>query len=301
MYSFLTQTTHSSARSKNVKTLLNLQSASVLTDSCENPANKTFQQLVLQVLRYKIEEIEYLNKFRFHPNNDTKNETTNIRGSQITKDVNAHSNKSSNNRTDGYLSEKHVDKFISVYIFPIIFFSGVIGNLLSLFVLLGKKMRKNSSSTYLSALTVVDALVLTFAYMIPWIENFGFVFENVSIFTCIGRYFLAGFLSNFSVWLIVAVTVERFIAVCFPLKAVAMCRKGNALKVIAALLVFFSALNIYDLWTTKLIDFYDQKSKIHYLQNAVLQKRNLKKFQTTLSYKSSLRRDSKKQLNATSN
>ena len=58
--------------------------------------------------------------------------------------------------------------------------------------------------------------------------------------------------SDYTVWLIIAVTVERYIVVCHALTARTVCRRRRALAVIAALLATFIALNLHFLWTVEL-------------------------------------------------
>jgi len=58
--------------------------------------------------------------------------------------------------------------------------------------------------------------------------------------------------SDYTVWLIIAVTVERYVVVCHALSARAVCRRWRAVAVIAALLATFIALNLHFFWTVEL-------------------------------------------------
>ena len=58
--------------------------------------------------------------------------------------------------------------------------------------------------------------------------------------------------SDYTVWLIIAVTVERYVVVCHALTARAVCRRRKALVVITALLIIFVALNLHFFWTVEL-------------------------------------------------
>ncbi|ESN92976.1 hypothetical protein HELRODRAFT_69644 [Helobdella robusta] len=136
------------------------------------------------------------------------------------------------NVQNGNEASAQIDGVILTYVYPIIFIFGVLGNILSLSVLLRKNMRKKSMSSYLSVLSMFDTLSLTCWCLIPYIE-YGNKFRLIdwSILTCKGSWFVNYAVGDLSVWLVVAVTVERFIAVCYPLKAAFMCRKKVALKV----------------------------------------------------------------------
>jgi hypothetical protein len=58
--------------------------------------------------------------------------------------------------------------------------------------------------------------------------------------------------SDYSVWLIVAVTVERYIVVCHPLRAAALCQRRTAIRVAVAILVLVLVININLSWTMDL-------------------------------------------------
>ena len=58
--------------------------------------------------------------------------------------------------------------------------------------------------------------------------------------------------SDYTVWLIIAVTVERYVVVCHALSARVVCRRRRAVAVIAALLVALLALNMHFFWTVEL-------------------------------------------------
>jgi len=60
--------------------------------------------------------------------------------------------------------------------------------------------------------------------------------------------------SDYTVWLIIAVTVERYVVVCHALSARVVCRRWRAVAVIAALLATLIALNLHFFWTVKLSD-----------------------------------------------
>ena len=61
--------------------------------------------------------------------------------------------------------------------------------------------------------------------------------------------------SDYSGWLIVAVTVERWLAVARPLSAPRFCSRTRAFKVSQLLLLALVSVNIHFLWTVRIIDF----------------------------------------------
>ncbi|XP_043071415.1 melanin-concentrating hormone receptor 2 isoform X2 [Drosophila grimshawi] len=119
------------------------------------------------------------------------------------------------------------------YYVPIICFTGSIGNILSVFVFFMTKLRKLSSSFYLAALAISDTCFLCGLFM-QWLN-----FLNVNIYNenyfCQFFTFISYLASFCSVWFVVAFTVERFIAVMYPLKRQIMCTVRRAKIVLLGL------------------------------------------------------------------
>jgi len=118
-------------------------------------------------------------------------------------------------------------------IFIIVF--GSIGNCLSVVIFAGKHLRHLSSSYYLSALAISDTLFLLVLFL-GWLQSAGAHILLEDVYCQLQNYFLNvfGFLS---VWFVVAFTVERFIAVQYPLMRPSMCTASRAKAVILALVV----------------------------------------------------------------
>lgn len=145
-----------------------------------------------------------------------------------------------------------VKKFISVYISPVILIVGTTGNIISFFIL-RRNMFRISTYFYLAILAIADLVVLQFGLLREWIgELSGYDIRNASNLSCKLFVSLTYLGSDFSVWLIVAVTTERFIAVCFPLKASVLCSVNKARSVTLSLLCMAFCLNVHFLWTTEL-------------------------------------------------
>lgn len=122
--------------------------------------------------------------------------------------------------TDALLQE------IQRYYTPILVLLGLLGNSLSVYVFFGTKLRYSSSSIYLGALAISDSGFLV-AFFVPWLtmvyvdlfNRWGFC----QFFTYLGT--LCSFLS---VWLVVAFTVERYVAVKWPLRRQFLCTVARA-------------------------------------------------------------------------
>ncbi|XP_053956244.1 neuropeptides capa receptor [Anastrepha ludens] len=122
---------------------------------------------------------------------------------------------------------------LNYYYVPVLVCTGSLGNILSVFVFFKTKLRKLSSSFYLAALAVSDTCFLLGLFM-QWLN-----FVDIDIYN---RDFFCQFFTFFSnlacfcsAWFVVAFTVERFIAVGYPLRRQTMCTVRRAKIVIFAL------------------------------------------------------------------
>lgn len=139
-------------------------------------------------------------------------------------------------RNDAILKTVEViGDLLSLYYIPIVAFSGSIGNILSVVVFFKTKLKKLSSSYYLAALAVSDTCFL-FSSLMQWMNFIGIGIYNMNT-GCQLLSFLSYLSSFLSVWFVVAFTVERFIAVMYPLKRQSMCTVRRAKIVLAGLTV----------------------------------------------------------------
>lgn len=122
-----------------------------------------------------------------------------------------------------------------LYYTPLLTVTGTIGNIVSVMVFFRTRLRKLSSSYYLSALCISDTGFLLVNFLL-WLNLF-----NINIYNrngcCQLFTFLSGFCSALSVWFVVAFTIERFIAVIYPLKRQTMCTVKRAKSVLIGLIV----------------------------------------------------------------
>ena len=138
------------------------------------------------------------------------------------------------------LIAESISDLLTCYYTPILVFTGSIGNILSVFVFFKTKLRKLSSSYYLAALGISDTLFL-FAIFISWLSFVNFHLYNRNI-VCQFFNYLTGLCSFLSVWFVVAFTVERFIAVLYPLKRQTMCTVRRA-KIVLTCLTLLGAIH----------------------------------------------------------
>ncbi|XP_018335386.1 somatostatin receptor type 4-like isoform X2 [Agrilus planipennis] len=142
----------------------------------------------------------------------------------------------SNHPNDPTLSnELHEIEIFEFYYTPILIFLGTIGNALSVYVFFKTKLKKLSSSYYLSALAISDSAFLL-SLLVVWLS-----FVRVDIFNkdiiCQTIVYLTTFTSFLSIWLVAAFTVERFVAVRYPLLRQSVCTTSRAKLMIGIMVV----------------------------------------------------------------
>lgn len=115
---------------------------------------------------------------------------------------------------------------------------GIVGNIITIVIMTRRRMR-SSTNNYLAALATFDMMYLIFTFIlslshyprIPDSDNY--VYWQMKPFILM----MTDTCSNTSVWLTVTFTVERYIAVCHPMKGKVFCTESRAKK--AIIVVFF--------------------------------------------------------------
>lgn len=119
---------------------------------------------------------------------------------------------------------------------PVLAITGSIGNIISVLVFFCTKLKKLSSSYYLAALGVSDTGILLL-FFCQWLNYFNISLYAVDIF-CQFFTYLSGLCTLLSSWFVVAFTLERFIAVLYPLKRQTLCTVRRAKSVLLCLVLF---------------------------------------------------------------
>ncbi|KAK5642945.1 hypothetical protein RI129_009112 [Pyrocoelia pectoralis] len=133
------------------------------------------------------------------------------------------------------LQDMSVIELIQLYYTPVLVYLGTIGNGISMMVFFKTKLRKLSSSYYLATLAISDSIFLMSLFVV-WLNM-----VEIDLFNqhgvCQLMVYLTGACSFLSVWLVLAFTVERFIAVRYPLLRQSVCTVSRAKTVILVLVV----------------------------------------------------------------
>jgi signal transduction histidine kinase len=147
-------------------------------------------------------------------------------------------------------SEKGLDYYIWVYVSPVVFFMGLVGNLLSIAVLHGRPFKRTTTAVYLPLIAIADSLVLLTGLLVEWLEWTQLQsVKEANVWSCRLHKVLFYTAGDVSIWLIVAFTFDRFIAVCFPLSKRTVCAPRRSFIVAMTIFVLSFAKNVHEFWT----------------------------------------------------
>lgn len=142
------------------------------------------------------------------------------------------------------LATFRISNLLLLYISPILFF-GILGNLLS-FIVLQRQRKKVSTYFYLCFLSVMDFAVLLTGLAGIWGKHLiGKDVQDISDLACKFSIFFGHFFSDVSVWVIIAVTVERFVVVKYPFRTLSSKRIRQAKIICAAIVALMCAINVH--------------------------------------------------------
>ncbi|CAD6239853.1 GSCOCG00002391001-RA-CDS [Cotesia congregata] len=138
---------------------------------------------------------------------------------------------------------------IQMYYTPVLVSLGTLGNCLSIYVFFRTKMRRVSSSWYLSALVISDTGFLI-SLLVAWLNMVGIGLFNRPGY-CQFFIYLPTLCSFLSVWFVVSFTIERFVAVRYPLRRQSMCTVARAKTILMILTLVGLVLCSPVLWFSR--------------------------------------------------
>jgi len=138
-------------------------------------------------------------------------------------------------------------------VIPVIVLMGTVGNTLSFCVLVRRHMRSTPMYFYLTLLAVADTFVLYVSAFKVWIRALTH-FEVLHISNVGCKLFMFILLCSFymSAWLVVLVTLDRFLVVWFPFHGYLLTRIRRARLTAAVLAVAVAVYNVHVFWTISL-------------------------------------------------
>ena len=147
-------------------------------------------------------------------------------------------------------NDNDMNKTIVIYTFPILIIVGTICNILTFLVMRRKKLRNQSTGYYMAVLAVADELALLVGCLSGWLMSYkNFNILSISSYACKIFSVVLYTTFDFSVWLVVIMTIERFIAVTFPLKSMYFCTVKKAKVATLILTCILFAINSHFLIT----------------------------------------------------
>ncbi|XP_063927917.1 thyrotropin-releasing hormone receptor [Zophobas morio] len=149
-------------------------------------------------------------------------------------------------------------RLLHTYYIPVIIGVGFVGNLLSCVVFLSSHLKMRSSSCYLAALAAADFGFLCVVLVVHCSFNDVFDLYNTDGW-CQFFVYVSSVCASLSVWLIVAFTVERFIAVQWPLQRPHICTVSRAKAVVLGLTALAMVSQVYLFWIAGVIQKEDDK------------------------------------------
>ena len=151
---------------------------------------------------------------------------------------------------------KYVIHLLNIYVIPVIVAVGLVGNFTSFAVFMGSYLRRYSSNVYLAALAWSDNVFLL-CLLLSWFSYTGVDLYNREGW-CQTLAYLTYVTSFLSVWYVVAFSIERYIAVCYPLRRQQMCTTSRAKIVVIGCAILSLSLYLFTPFTFSTGDYHGQ-------------------------------------------
>ncbi|CAH1782718.1 unnamed protein product [Owenia fusiformis] len=158
-------------------------------------------------------------------------------------------------QNDSFLQypEYEMGRSVFKYCSPVILVVGTLGNILSVIILLRRELRQCSTTIYLTTLGITDLVFLWTALLRNTLQyNFGISLRNLSEGVCQFDMFVTYFSKHYSAWILVAVSIERLIAVWHPFRAKQLCTKKTAIFSLVTMGVVLVGVDLHFIWTLSL-------------------------------------------------
>ena len=150
-------------------------------------------------------------------------------------------------------STKIVDA-LWIYFGPVILLVGITGNVLIVFVMTRERMRDTSTSAFMILMAVADVLTLLVGLFVDWLSSLRVsVFGSDPRFSCTAEAFLKYTIGDVATWIKVLFTLNRFVAICFPLKKPIVCSPSSVKYQASAVVAAAVCKNLHVFWTRELL------------------------------------------------
>ncbi|VDN07104.1 unnamed protein product [Thelazia callipaeda] len=149
---------------------------------------------------------------------------------------------------------------------------GIIGNMLSLYIYSCSSFRNCSINILLAALSASDLFLCILAipvFSLPQIQQYfadlsRYISGNIVIYA----YPVTLMFQSLSVWLLVSITIDRYLAVCHPFTARIYCTKKRAWQIVIIIIAFSIAYNFVRFWEFRI----DESAEYLLFQESIVPK-----------------------------
>lgn len=161
----------------------------------------------------------------------------------------------SNNNNRTIYDEETAARYLYLIFCPCLFLLGTVGNCLVLATISCRKGRTSSIYLFLLVLAVTDLIVLYTGLLRYWIISLSDIdIRDFSDWGCKLHLFLLYTSMDFSSWILVSVTIERFIGIYYPLHSKTLFTTRHARVILVVLLVVIVGVNFHFFWTNGLTE-----------------------------------------------
>ncbi|ESO98260.1 hypothetical protein LOTGIDRAFT_114263 [Lottia gigantea] len=167
------------------------------------------------------------------------------------------------NETDVFTTPVYIYIWVTI-LNVIVFLVGSIGNILVIFVVSRVREMKTSTNYCLMNLSIADLLVLIICQPAALLEVFGQEKWLLGDFMCKTVAFLENMVSHASILIIMAISLGRFYAVCYPLKAYSSGNTRRKMILIGCLWIVAAG------WAVPFFLWAHTKETYHYIDKAMV-------------------------------
>ncbi|CAF0945024.1 unnamed protein product [Adineta steineri] len=156
-----------------------------------------------------------------------------------------------------FIKQEHLEEishYIYMIIYPIVFFLGIVGNLISSLLFSITKLNRTSCGIYFLILAIADSLALIGGLHHCLTIGYHVSVKNASY--CHVRNFLLYTSMDMASWMVVAISVDRYLKMKYPIKARMYATQKLAIIISCIITVIFIAKNVH-LATNFIGDFSD--------------------------------------------
>ena len=143
--------------------------------------------------------------------------------------------------TETYLSHK-VAKYIQIYWLPILIPLGLVGNTLSFLVMMKPNNRKISTCIYMTAISINDNVMMCIeirAWLIDTVKM-----QRVNDWECYSLVYLELLLLQYGTYLVLGMTIDKYIAIKWPHRAAAYSTPRRAKAIIFTIIITGAVYNL---------------------------------------------------------